>query len=213
MTADRHPLPRSRWPYISLIPIGLGAWAPIYAGVKARRPVWIALGVLWSAIVVVAFLVNSVTKSGNSGNNGVAGFLFILGWVGAIATSFAIRSAYDRQMSSQLQAATDAAEQRLADRRRALELARRNPQLAGEIGIGRPDRQGADAEGLVDLNNASVTALLDLPGITGDLATEIIEGREKTGGFASLEDCGETLDLDGGVVEGLRGRVVFLPRS
>ena len=35
--------PRSTlWPYISLIPLGFGAWAPIYAGVKARRSVWIA---------------------------------------------------------------------------------------------------------------------------------------------------------------------------
>jgi DNA uptake protein ComE-like DNA-binding protein len=213
MPPDRHPVARSRWPYISLVPIGLGAWAPIYAGVRARRPVWVALGALWSAIVVVAFLVNSVTKSGNSGNNTFAGFLFIVGWVGAIATSFAIRGAYERQMNSQLETATEAAEQRLADRRRALEIAQRNPQLANEIGIGRPDRQGAAAAGLVDVNNASVTALLRLPGVTGDLATQIIETREKVSGFSSLEDCGATLDLDGATVEGLRGKVVFLPRS
>jgi len=65
----------------------------------------------------------------------------------------------------------------------------------------------------VDVNNASVTALLKLPAITGDLATQIIETREKVNGFSSLEDCGETLDLAGDVVEGLRGRVVFLPRT
>jgi hypothetical protein len=73
--------------------------------------------------------------------------------------------------------------QRLADRRRALEIARRNPGLANEIGIGRPDKAGAPDAGLVDVNNASVTALLGLPGIVG------------------------------GVVEGLRGKLVFLPRS
>jgi DNA uptake protein ComE-like DNA-binding protein len=210
MSTDRHPAPRSRWPFISLIPIGLGAWAPIYAGIKARRPVWTLLGVLWSACVVGGFIADSVK---DSGNNGFAGFLLILGWVGAIATSFSVRSAYERQMSSQLEQATEAAQQRLADRRRALELARRNPQLADEIGIGRPDRTGAADAGLVDLNNASVTALLGLPGITGDLATQIIEGREKVGGFSSLEDCGMALDLDGGVVERLRGKVVFLPRA
>ena len=210
MSPDRHPAQRSRWPYVSLIPIGLGAWAPIYAGVKARRPVWIALGALWSAIVVAAFIADSAK---DSGNNTFAGFLIILGWVGAIATSFSIRSAYERQIGSQVELATEAAEQRLADRRRALEIAQRNPQLAHEIGIGRPDRVGAADAGLVDLNNASVTALLDLPGITGDLATQIIETREKVGGFSSLEDCGATLDIDGGVVEGLRDKVVFLPRS
>ncbi len=206
------PALRSRWPLISLIPIGLGAWAPIYAGIKARRAVWIVLGVLWSAIVVAGFVANSVTKSGNHGTNDFAGFLLILGWVGAIATSFAIRPAYERQMTSELERATEAAEQRLQDRRRALEMARRNPALAQEVGVGRPDRHGAADAGLVDVNNASVTALLKLPGVDGDLATRIIETREQVGGFSSLEDCGETLDIDGGTVDGLRGRVVFLPR-
>jgi hypothetical protein len=65
----------------------------------------------------------------------------------------------------------------------------------------------------VDVNNASVTALLKLPGVDGDIATEICECREKLGGFATLEDLGATLDLDGGVVEGLRAKVVFLPRG
>jgi DNA uptake protein ComE-like DNA-binding protein len=204
---------RSRWPYISLIPIGLGAWAPIYAGVRARRVLWILLGVLWTAIVVAGFVANAVSHSGQHGDNDFAGFLFILGWVGAVATSFSIRGAYERQMGSELQAAAEAAQQRLIDRRHAAAIAQRDPALAREIGIGRPDRAGAHDEGLVDVNNASVTALLGLPGIDGDIATEIVETREQIGGFSSLEDCGATLDLDGGVVEGLKGHVVFLPRG
>jgi hypothetical protein len=204
---------RSRWPYIALVPIGLGAWAPLYAGVKARRTSWILLGVLWSVIALAGFVTASISKSGQHGSNDFAGFLLILAWVGGIATSFAIRPAFERQMSSPLLAATEAGEQRLMDRRRALELARRNPELAHEIGIGRPDQAGAVDAGLVDVNNASVTALLKLPGVTGDLATEMIECREKVGGFASLEDMGETLDVDGATIEGLRDKVVFLPRA
>ena len=65
----------------------------------------------------------------------------------------------------------------------------------------------------MDVNNASVTALLELPGIDGELATQICECRERVSGFSSLEDFGATLDIDGGVVEGLRGKVVFLPRG
>jgi DNA uptake protein ComE-like DNA-binding protein len=204
---------RSRWPYISLIPIGLGAWAPIYAGVKARRTSWIVLGALWSAIAIAGFVASSLSRSGHSGSNDFAGFLLVLAWAGSIATSFAIRSAYERQMSSELERATEAGEQRLADRRRALEMARHDPVLAKEVGIGRPDKRGAADAGVVDVNNASVTALLRLPGVDGDLATQIIESREKLGGFSSLEDFGTTLDVDGRVVEGLRDQVVFLPRS
>jgi hypothetical protein len=203
---------RSNWPWLSLIPLGLGAWAPIYAGVRARVKSWVLLGILWSAIVVAGFVANAVSKSGQSGNNDFAGFLLILGWLGAIATSFSIRGAYERRMGSPLLQAAQAGEQRLEDRRRALELARRDPALAREMGIGRPDEKGAIDVGLVDVNNASAIALMKLPGVDGDVATQIIEAREKVGGFSSLEDMGETLDLDGHLVEGLRGEVVFLPR-
>jgi hypothetical protein len=209
--AKRSSEPReqpSRWPYVSLIPLGLGAWAPIYAGAKAQRRSWVAWGSVWTAITVLGWAL----AVASNGHGGVGGLFLILGWAGAVATSFSIRGEYERQMASPLLTATEAGEQRLADRRRALEIARQNPALAQEIGIGRPDRQGAAAAGLVDMNNASVTALLGLPGINGDLATEIIEAREKVHGFSSLEDMGAAMDLDGNLVEGLRDEVVFLPR-
>ena len=87
MTEPRTP-GRSRWPYIALIPFGFGAWAPIYAGAKARRPLWIALGALWSAMVVVALALSS--GKGNS-NDGAVGALLLVAWFGSIATSFSIR--------------------------------------------------------------------------------------------------------------------------
>jgi hypothetical protein len=210
MTGESPPARRSRWPYISLVPVGLGAWAPIYAGAKARQPVWVALGIVWTLITIVGFV---LAGAKNGANNGTAGALLIVGWVGAIATSFAIQGAYDRRMGSPLTAATEAGEQRLRDRQRALALARENPALAREIGVGRPDEPGAADAGLIDINNASVTALLELPGVDGDLVTRIIETREHVGGFSSLEDMGATLDLDGALVERLRSAVVFLPRA
>ncbi len=201
---------RSRWPLISLAPLGCGAWAPIYAGVKARVPRWVAWGALWSAVVLAGFVKSSVS---HSGHDDIAGMLIVVGWIGSVATSFLIRGAYEEQISSPLLGAAEAGEQRLRDRRRALALAASNPVLAREIGIGRPDEAGAVDVGLVDVNNAAVTILLRLPGVDGATATEIVEGREKLGGFTSLEDLGAALDLDGGLVEGLRGSVVFLPRA
>jgi hypothetical protein len=201
---------RSRWPYISLIPIGFGAWAPIYAGVKAREPKWVALGVLWTAMIVIALIVSS---GHGHGDDGLVGALAIIAWVGGIATSFSIRGAYDQQMGSPMLRAAEIGEQRLRDREQAQRIARDNPALACEMGIGRPDVTGAADAGLVDVNNVSVTALLKLPGVDGDVATEIVEAREKVHGFASLEDMGSALDLDGHLVEDLRGRVVFLPRA
>lgn len=199
-----------RWPWLSLIPIGLGAWAPVYAGVRARRLSWVLWGVVWSAFVVAGFLKDSL--GGQSGHDSVAGVLLIVGWIGAIATSFVIRGSEEHD-GSPLLAAAKGAEQRLADRRRALGIAAENPRLALEMGIGRPDVDGAFDAGLVDVNNAPGSALARLPGVDGALAQRIADVREHAGGFASLEDLGATLDLPGDLVEGLRDRVVFLPRG
>ena len=81
-----------------------------------------------------------------------------------------------------------------------------------ELGIGRPDKPGARHAGLVDVNNASLSALLKLPGIDDALATRIVEIRAEINGFASVHDLGGMLDLDGHAVERLDDRVVFLPR-
>jgi DNA uptake protein ComE-like DNA-binding protein len=211
MAVTRDPEQPSRWPWISLFPIGLGAWAPIYAGIRARRSSWILLGVL-CCLVVIAGFVKDVT-GGKSGHDNIAGLLVIVGWVGAIAVSFSIRHAYERQMASPLTAASEQARQRLSERQRALALARQNPALASEMGIGRPDKGGATDAGLVDVNNAGVAALEKLPGIDDQLATRIAEARAQIGGFSSLADMGSALDLEGDLVEGLRDKVVFLPRQ
>jgi DNA uptake protein ComE-like DNA-binding protein len=211
MAATRHVEQRSRWPWISLIPIGFGAWAPIYAGIRARRSSWILLGALCCALVIGGFVKSSTDR--HPGSDGIAGILIIVGWIGAVAASFSIRSAYERQMSSPLIEASEQARERLSERRRALALAQQNPALAQEMGIGRPDKGGAADAGLVDVNNASVAALEKLPGIDDQLATRIAEARAQIGGFSSLEDLGAALDLDGDLVEGLRDKVVCLPRQ
>ena len=54
--------------------------------------------------------------------------------------------------------------------------------------------------------------IADLPGIDADTARRIVATRDGVGGFSSLEDLGMTMDLRGDVVEGLRGRVVCIPR-
>ena len=130
---------RSRWPYISLIPIGFGAWAPIYAGVKAREPKWVALGALWTAMIVIALLVSG---GHGHGNDGLVGALAIIAWVGGIATSFSIRSAYDHQMGSPVLRAAEVGEQRLRDRQRALRIAQGEPRAGQGDGDRPPRRQG-----------------------------------------------------------------------
>lgn len=199
---------RERWPWLSVAPLGLGAWAPIYAGVRARKALWWALGLLWSLITIAGWVL-ATTRHRDSG---LAGGLIIIGWIGAIATSFSIRNEYARLTSSSFQSALLGAERSLAEREQARRLAIERPALALELGVGRPDLPNAQDAGLIDINNAPAATLAELPGVDDALATRIAEVRAETQGFSSVEDLGATLDLDPRLVEALRERVVFLPR-
>jgi hypothetical protein len=101
---------------------------------------------------------------------------------------------------------------RLAQREKALELARESPRLALEAGVGRPDLPGAYDGGLIDVNHAPVDVIATLPGFDRELARRVLAAREQLDGFSSLEDLGTVLDLPGDQVEDLRDHVVFLRR-
>jgi hypothetical protein len=105
------------------------------------------------------------------------------------------------------------AEQRIERRERALRIARENPSLALEAGVGRPDVRGAFHGEVVDINNAAGAALVGLPGISNRQALRIVAVRNRVDGFSSLADFGMVMDLPGDAVERLRGLVVFLPRQ
>lgn len=199
------------WVWASAAPLGLGAWAPLIPGRELRRWSWIASALLWSAITVVGWI-GAQGEDDSGGLAGAAGGLIILGWVGAFVTALAIRPAYLREAGDQFRLAKEAAERRLEQRHEAQRLARENPELARELGVGRPDRPGAQPAGLVDVNNAPEAALRALPGVDRALARRIVQLRERIDGFESLEDFGVVLDLDGNAVERLREHTVFLPR-
>jgi Helix-hairpin-helix motif len=196
--------------WLSLIPMGLGAWTPIYAGVRARRRMWWLLGVLWSVIALAGWVAAIASNGGSAG-----GLLIILGWAGGAVTSFAIRSDYRRAIGSAASPFDNAmlgARRRLAERNRARRLAREQPALARELGVGRPDLPGAQDAGLIDVNAVPAATLTRLPGIDDALAHQIVDLRDGGEGFSSVEDLGTALDLDAAVVEELRERVVCVPR-
>jgi hypothetical protein len=189
----------ANWVWLSVIPLGLGAWAPIYAGARVHNSRWMTIGAVWSLIAVIGWVVAIASNGGGAG-----GLLIILGWAGAAATSFAIRDRYREMLGSPFETAVLGAEGRLAERDRARKLARERPALA------LPNAQSA---GLVDVNNAPAGVIARLPGLDDALAQQIVRARDDTHGFTSVEDLGVALDLDGNLVEDLRECVVFLPRS
>jgi hypothetical protein len=97
-------------------------------------------------------------------------------------------------------------------REEARAISARDGELARELRIGRPDlpRQFDDG-GLVDLNHVPAPVIVDLLGLSEADATQVIDARDRIGGFSSAEEVIAYTDLSPAVVDGLRERLVFLP--
>jgi hypothetical protein len=101
---------------------------------------------------------------------------------------------------------------RIRLREKARRIARRNPQLADELGIGRPDlRKRFDDGGLIDVNHVPESYLLHLPGVNHDLAARIVELRKSVGGFDAAGDLEVTLDLMPGTLDQAQDLMIFRP--
>jgi uncharacterized protein len=88
---------RIYWPLLSLLPFGLGAWAPIVAGARCGVKRWIGFGVLWSGVALAGWIAAAVEPSGRQGETIVVG-LMVAAWIGGVITSFAIRPGYKRRV-------------------------------------------------------------------------------------------------------------------
>lgn len=97
-------------------------------------------------------------------------------------------------------------------RREARELAKRDPALAKELRVGRPDlpRQYDDG-GLIDINHAPARVIGTVPGLTPELVDRILSARHETGPFTSAEELTTTLDLPVDLSDELDEYSVYLP--
>jgi hypothetical protein len=193
-----------------ILPVGLGGFAVLVPGVQRRKPWWIVCGLLAIAMVVAAEIAGTGPDDDNT-----AGFFLIIGWVISIVTVLAIRKpflALEAQPPSAWDTGKAAAQRRLKERQEALALLASDPQLAREIGVGRPDQRGAQDAGLIDVNHVPAAFIAKLPGFDPALAERVVTIREDVNGFSGLADFGAVADLDGNLVERIRDRAVFLPR-
>jgi hypothetical protein len=96
-------------------------------------------------------------------------------------------------------------------REEARELVRRDPQMARDLRIGRPDlpRQYDDG-GLVDVNSAPPEVLREALGLTADQATQVVEARRQLGRFEHAEDLVNLAGLEPGTYDHVRDRIVVM---
>jgi DNA uptake protein ComE-like DNA-binding protein len=118
----------------------------------------------------------------------------------------------DRLREQANERALAAAKGRQELRRRAREIATREPALAHELRIGRPDlARTFDDGGLIDVNHAPPPTLALLPGLTGEVLERVVEVRAKQGGFVSAEELGVDADLPPDLVAKIAEYAIFLP--
>jgi DNA uptake protein ComE-like DNA-binding protein len=210
--SQRERLLASWWILLTLVPLGITAWvALVYAGVRAKRRLWIAFGLLYFACLVAGFwLIDEDRDAGT--RDDVALALWFVAWAAPFGHALAIRRRF-LELTEQPLPELARAEARAAERAKGRSLAAADPVRALELGVGRPDLDHAfDAE-LVDLNNAPRAVLERLPGVDAALAERIVAVREEVEGFSSVEDFGHVLGLDADTIDRLRRDVVVLPRG
>jgi len=138
-----------------------------------------------------------------------------LGFVHAVAIRSWVFGTKDENVLRGKQRAALRAHADLVDARRAARrLAADKPQLARELGVGRPDLPGRSYPdgGLVDVNHVSADVLTEYAGVPAGLAARIVELRDRVGSFSSLEDLMLFLDQDQADLGAYADVLVFVPR-
>jgi hypothetical protein len=200
------------WALLVLVTLGLAApFLFSYAARRANRRGWYVVAALY-ALLAWGGVVLAVVSEDDSEARTLAGFMILSAWFAGTVHAWAVRRDLDQIVASPAKRAFERARDTVDDRRKAQEMAAKDPAVALEAGVGRPDVRGAIHMGVVDVNHAAFAAIAGLPSVDDDLAHQIVHAREEVDGFASVEDMGMALHLDGDLVEDLRPYVVFLPR-
>ncbi|MCW2881858.1 MAG: hypothetical protein JWQ95_5958 [Sphaerisporangium sp.] len=165
------------------------------------------------AIGMCVFILSLVDSAGGREWLPVLGILGSAGsWLGGTIHSLIIRDKVFDRSESPNDHAVAYAQHRRELRQQARELVQRDPALARELRIGRPDlpRQYDDG-GLVDINHAPVDVIAGLPGMTTELAERVVEARTNVGSFISAEDVSIAVDLPPQLTAELLELTIYLP--
>jgi DNA uptake protein ComE-like DNA-binding protein len=203
-------LARSWWVLLAAVPFAFTTWAAfLYAGVRARSAPLLASAAGYLLAIAAVMTVIEFHDSHDDPLHGLMGGAIIVLWAGGLVHALLVRRRVLARIDELSDPTVIAAERRIRDRDEGRRLARENPVLARELGVGRPDKTGARSYGVVDVNSASATAIAKIAG--PPVAQQIVAARGKVGGFTSLEDMGLALDLPPDVIERMRDYAIFLP--
>jgi hypothetical protein len=208
------------WALLPLLSIGLAA-GPVFAYAAVRLRSWrlgaCGFGYLAASVTGIAL---GATSYNFTTFQSVAGLVTWIAIVPAVSCThaFVIR----RRVFSPpppytaVDLAMDLARERLRRRKNARDLLRGDPELARELGVGRPDlRLGSDFRsyddgGLLDVNHVPAEFIATVLGFDRETADRITGTREFLGRFASAEELAIQADLPYDLIDRVKDRLLFL---
>lgn len=201
------------WALLPLLTWGLLAPVPfVHAAVRLRTVrMWLVAAVytiVWLAVGPAGVLVQNPDV-----NEAVQGFSQLGLVVAATTHAFVLRERVfpppgpPAITGDPVVAAALAARQR---REQARAITTRDPALARELRIGRPDlpRQFDDG-GLVDVNHVPVQVLVDRLGLSQAEAERVVETRDRLGRFTNPAELAVYAELPEATVEAVRDRLLL----
>lgn len=205
------------WALTPLFTCGFGTPLTMLIAAVKRRSGWLGAASAAYTLGTLTWIVTAASYDSAADMPIPVTLLMFIGalgpWLGGTIHSLIIR---DRVFREPGKSANDhaiaIAQYRRALRQQAREIVERDPALARELRIGRPDlpRQYDDG-GLVDVNNAPVRVIAQLPGMTHALAQQVVRVRETVGGFVSVEDLSAAASLPPNLTPELAEYTIFLP--
>jgi hypothetical protein len=212
--------PKWLW-LLPVLSMGLLAFVPpITIAAKSRSArTWLWAGGL-TAVWVAGF---TMIGSESSGTSDLAGLLYFGAWIGCIVFALVMGPKVDWPAKvvygtplppsphDPNAAAVASVHAGRVKRHEARELVGRDPLMARDLRIGRPDlpRQYDDG-GLVDVNSAPAEVLVQWLGLTADEATKLVDARVQLGRFEHAEDLVNLAGLEPSAYDRVRERVVLM---
>ena len=202
------------WAAVPLATVGFGTWVVfLYAAIK-RRSAW--LGVASASYAALLGVLMVAEEPANPGGLALGigtaawGACMFGGFVHALAIRSGVFGGQRPRAAGSLRQFRRQALRRRRLRRKARAIAIRDPALARQLGIGRPDlRRDYDDGGLVDANSAPAAVLAALPGMTPELAGKAVELRAVRGPFVSADDLSIALGLRSDLLTALADVTVY----
>jgi len=220
---NRAALRQVGWALIPIWSLGILSSVPFLACalIQRKKKDWAVFATYLAATIAIFVALGSV--SANSGANAVVGILII-----ALAGTAAVHAAVLFQPSRAVaplgpampamplgprqrnQRALAAARDRIERRKEARHLLARDPDLAREMRIGRPDLpRDYDDGGLVDVNHVPPAVLAAQLGLAQGEVTDVLAARDKLGKFTSADELCAYTELSPDRVDELRDLMIF----